>query len=105
MSMSTTENTWENQTYEYFLTTNLYLVAGVRFNYFHKGITDLYSGLSFGAKLMMETTKHDGTIAVTAGPAFQLTALGVRFGKRVYGTVELGYGYKGLLNVGIGTRF
>ncbi len=105
MSMCTTENTWENQTYEYFLTTNLYLLGAVRFNYFHKVITDLYSGLSIGAKLRMETTKHDGVIAVTAGPAFQLTALGVRFGKRVYGTVELGYGYKGLLNVGVGTRF
>lgn len=105
MSMCTTENTWEGKTYEYFLTTNLYLLGAVRFNYFHKGITDLYSGLSIGAKLRMETTKHDGVIAVTAGPAFQLTALGVRFGKRVYGSVELGYGYKGLLNVGVGTRF
>ena len=105
MSLCTTEKTWEGKTYEYFLTTNLYMLGAVRFNYFHKGITDLYSGISFGAKLHMETTKHDGTIAITAGPAFQLTILGVRFGKRVYGSVELGYGYKGLLNVGLGTRF
>jgi hypothetical protein len=39
------------------------------------------------------------------GVAFQATAFGVRFGKQVYGFAELGCGYKGILNVGIGTRF
>ena len=104
MSLCTTEKTWEGSTYAYYLTTNLYVLGGLRFNYYHKGITDLYSGLSLGAKLMMESTQQDGIVAVTAGLAFQLTALGVRFGKRVYGSAELGYGYKGLLNVGIGVR-
>ena len=36
---------------------------------------------------------------------FQATAFGVRFGKKVYGFAELGCGYKGILSIGIGTRF
>lgn len=38
----------------------------------------------------------------TAQPS---TALGIRFGRSVYGNVELGYGYKGLISAGIGYRF
>jgi hypothetical protein len=41
----------------------------------------------------------------TARLTWQITALGVRFGKRVYGNVEIGYGYKGLISAGIGCRF
>lgn len=89
----------------YFLESNLYMAAGVRFNYYHKNITDLYSGLTIGANVRMASTESNKIISTDAVCAWQLTALGVRFGKRVYGTVEVGYGYKGLLSIGIGTHF
>lgn len=88
----------------YYNNTNLYMAAGVRFNYFHKNITDLYSGCLVGANVRFFATENDPLFYVTGRCAWQITALGVRFGKMVYGNVEIGYGYKGFCSVGIGVR-
>lgn len=88
----------------YYNNTNLYLAAGVRFNYFHKNITDLYSGCLVGANVRFFATENDPLYYVSGRCAWQITALGVRFGKKVYGNVEIGYGYKGFCSVGIGVR-
>ncbi|MCK4288204.1 MAG: hypothetical protein KAW86_03280, partial [Bacteroidales bacterium] len=36
---------------------------------------------------------------------FQITAVGVRLGKSLGGFMELGFGYKGLLNFGLSYQF
>lgn len=106
MSMCMTENYLSNDaTYAYYLHTNLYIAAGVRFDYFHKNITDLYSGFTLGANVRFHTTESTPLLMTTSRFTWQITALGVRFGKKVYGNVELGYGYKGLLSAGVGYRF
>lgn len=106
MSMCMTENYLSNEeAYAYYLHTNLYIAAGVRFDYFHKKITDLYSGFTLGANVRFHTTESAPLLMTTARLTWQITALGVRFGKRVYGNVEIGYGYKGLISAGIGCRF
>ena len=106
MSMCMTENYLSNEaTYAYYLNTNLYIAAGVRFDYFHQKITDLYSGLTLGANIRFHTTESAPLLMTSARFTWQVTALGIRFGKRVYGNVEVGYGYKGLLSVGIGCRW
>ena len=106
MSRCTTEKYLSNgETYAYYLNTNLYIAAGVRFDYFHKNITDLYSGFTLGANVRFHTTESTPLLMTTSRFTWQITALGVRFGKKVYGNVELGYGYKGLLSAGVGYRF
>lgn len=106
MSMCMTENYLsDDKVYAYYLHTNLYVAAGVRFNYLHKHITDLYSGLTIGANIRFHATESTPLLLTTTRFTWQITALGVRFGKRVYGNVEIGYGYKGILSAGIGCRF
>lgn len=91
--------------------TSLYLTAGLRFTYYQTNFVQLYSGLSLGVRMNVETKNsilpYDSFAPSigNVGVAFQATAFGVRFGKQVYGFAELGCGYKGILNVGIGTRF
>ena len=91
--------------------TSLYLTAGLRFTYYQTPVVQLYSGLSLGVRMNIESKKATlpfDSFAPTignVGVAFQATAFGVRFGKQVYGFAELGCGYKGILNVGIGARF
>lgn len=104
-SVKTRERYWNDKTYAHWLETNLYLAVGARFNYYHKNITDLYSGLTLGCNVRMASTHQDAMVFSQALFSWQLTALGIRFGRSVYGTVEVGYGYKGLISAGIGYRF
>ena len=91
--------------------TSLYLTAGLRFTYYQTNFVQLYSGLSLGVRMNVESQKSTlpyPSVAPSVGDvgiAFQATAFGVRFGKQVYGFAELGCGYKGIFNLGIGTRF
>ena len=105
MSAADVRNTWGGDKLAEFLQTNLYVSTGVRFNYYSKNITDLYSGLLLGANVRFLSSDKDHLLNAGGMFTWQLTALGVRFGRRIYGNVELGYGYKGLLSVGIGSRF
>lgn len=105
MSICTTENTWGDKQLAHYLSTNLYMAAGVRFNYYHKKITDLYSGLTLGANVRFVSTESNPLLCSSGLFCWQITGLGVRFGKSVYGNVELGYGYKGLVSIGVGYRF
>ena len=89
----------------------MHFTAGARFTYFQTDFVQLYSGLTIGFRMSVES--RESTIPYTSfapaidnyGVAFQATAFGVRFGKQVYGFAELGCGYKGIFNLGIGTRF
>ena len=104
-----TDNTTSNKIVSY-RNASIYLTAGVRFNFYQTDFVQLYSGLSLGAILNVESYKAaPGMIGFTpsysgAGFTFHATALGVRFGRQVYGFAELGCGYKGALSLGIGTR-
>lgn len=104
MSDADVRKTWNGDRLAQFLQTNLYIAAGARFNYYHKNITDLYSGLLLGTNIRFLSSDADHLLHTRARFTWQVTALGVRFGKQVYGTVELGYGYKGIVSAGIGAR-
>ncbi len=39
------------------------------------------------------------------GPTFQVTPIGIRYGKSVAAFAELGYGYKGIANLGVSLKF
>lgn len=89
--------------------TGLSILPAIRFQYLNKRYVGLYSGVSFGVYMCMEQGfklyDPDERNRVYTLPAFQITALGVRVGNKVYGTAEIGLGNKGVFALGVGTRF
>ena len=64
----------------------------------------MYSGIGLGYAFMKDKyTTDDGSdeIKNSGEFAFHINAFGVRFGKNIGGYVEVGYGYKGLVNLGV----
>jgi hypothetical protein len=74
--------------------------------YKEKDNVSLYGGAGFGNFYRQDQliSYPDQTYSDTA-ITFQITPLGIRLGKRVGAFVELGYGYKGIANVGVSGRF
>ena len=66
----------------------------------------LYSGAGFGNFYRQDQliSYPDQTYQDTA-ITFQVTPLGIRFGKKVGAFAEIGYGYKGIVNLGLSGRF
>jgi hypothetical protein len=68
----------------------------------------LYGVFSVGyARLtndMVYNTTLDQVNTITGG-AVQVTPIGIRIGSNVAGFAELGFGYKGLINLGVAARF
>lgn len=101
----------ERITDEYIATTGvtgLSVAPAVRFQYINRKYWGLYSGLSVGLFFNIDGANemYNGNTAYNyLRPAFQVTAVGVRFGDRIYGTAEAGIGNKGNVSIGIGTRF
>lgn len=89
--------------------SGLSILPTIRFQYLNKRYVGLYSGLSLGVYVGMthgfELYDPNCSNVAYALPAFQITALGVRVGNRVYGIAEIGLGNKGIATVGVGTRF
>ena len=79
------------------------------FNYVYKPAWQLYGSLGLGTTIVTfaNATFNDGTNAKLslAYVNAHFTPIGVRFGKEFGGFVELGYGYKGILNAGVNYRF
>lgn len=76
------------------------------YRYRNQGPIQLYSGLGIGITLANQKfTPTDTNIAATTDQLFkfgyQLNAIGVRVGKKLGGYAEFGYGYKGIINLGI----
>ncbi len=85
--------------------TQISLVASVRFQYLNRPRIGIYSGVALGAQCIYTDEYEINDPQVYFLPAFQFTAIGLRAGNRIYGTIELGWGNKGFANVGIGARF
>lgn len=77
------------------------VMAAVRFQYFDRRIVGLYSGVALG--LASDFNKYNKA-KTDFYPAWQLTALGLRLGNKVYWNAELGFGMKGMISTGIGFR-
>lgn len=80
--------------------------VGTDYSYLHKGIFRLYSGLAVG--YTFEDASYSGNISSEDDGGFfnfHINALGVRVGKKLAGTAEIGFGYKGIINAGISYMF
>ncbi|GHV57148.1 hypothetical protein FACS1894182_05270 [Bacteroidia bacterium] len=72
-------------------------------NYVTKSTWQLY-GLLGGGLSIASVPKSD-VLNTVVFPNFQVTPIGVRIGGSFGGFAEVGYGYKGIINVGISVRF
>ncbi|MCD4791450.1 MAG: hypothetical protein K8R37_15755 [Bacteroidales bacterium] len=76
----------------------------VAYNYIKKENFSMYSGIGLGYAFEKDeyTTDDGGDETKNIGEfAFHINAFGVRYGKSIGGYVEVGYGYKGLVNLGV----
>jgi len=80
-----------------------------RVDYLNKEYFGMYLGLGVGATMIKTKSSSDGADVSDIDPDshfnFHVTALGFRVGKKFGGTAELGYGYRGIANVGLYYRF
>ena len=91
---------------------HFFLAPSVRFTYLNFKYFSMYSGVSAGLQL----THREGYDALPEYADYpvdgwqltdfgHLTFLGMRWGNRMYGSVELGYGARGIFSAGVGCRF
>ena len=83
----------------------------LQFRYVNDGPFQMYSGLGLGVTYGMEQFNATGDSGIKSGtrsmilPGYQVNVVGVRFGRRLAGYLELGFGYKGIMNAGIAYTF
>ncbi|MDR1652817.1 MAG: hypothetical protein LBS01_04085 [Prevotellaceae bacterium] len=73
------------------------------FKYMNKPMCRLYGFVGGGTTIFTVPTFN--VVKTNAIFNFQITPLGVSFGKKIAAFIEVGYGYKGLVNAGISYRF
>ena len=83
----------------------------LQFRYVNDGPFQMYSGLGLGVTYGMEHFTASDDSGINSGdrsmilPGYQVNVVGVRFGNRLAGYLELGFGYKGIMNVGLSYTF
>lgn len=99
----------------YFIRTidEMAILPEIRFSYYNKPNVTLYSSLALGFNFVVHHKTqsrdnqyywtNDEPIIPNTFSAFQLTAFGIKAGaKHWFGAFEIGCGYKGFANVGVG---
>lgn len=74
-----------------------------RFAWLHHGIVQLYSSFALGVGIEMSES-YDGRALNYAYCAFDVKPLGISVGRRWFGYAEVGYGSRGVFNIGFGYR-
>lgn len=80
------------------------------YRYFNRNAIQIYSGLGLGYTYGTEklTPPAESASAASTGDisglAYQFNAIGVRLGKKYAFFLELGYGYKGIINLGFSVQ-
>lgn len=78
------------------------LMADARFNYLSKEKFRLYSGASAGVGIININSNSDAVKnSEEAEFAFHVDLIGFSYGRKVAPFLSLGYGYKGVINLGI----
>jgi hypothetical protein len=82
-----------------------------KYSYVHRNLFQLYSSINFGMawnstyeSTAFNANRVTGPIETQFASATHVSLVGVSFGRRLGGYVELGLGYKGVLNSGIFVR-
>jgi len=79
------------------------LLPTARFSYLNRPFVTLYSQIALGYTwdLLQNGNNYDFGSHI----GYQVTFIGVNFGKDVFGSAEIGFGFKGFVNAGIGYKF
>lgn len=103
----------ENPTWQY-KEHHFLIMPSLRFSYLNRPHLTLYSGLAVGLYIKHGREYRDDDLLIEpitidhnrVFSAFQLTAFGVKAGaKHWFGSLELGAGIKGFVNLGVGYEF
>ena len=87
--------------------TSFILAFEAKFTYIDKSLLSLYSIVGLGGVFVNEKDLGKPYVEprTFARPSGQLTPFGIRYGKDMGAYAEIGWGYKGILNVGISAKF
>lgn len=88
--------------------TYLTLGLGTEYHYIVKDIFQMYSGGSIAFTSQSSKFKTSSSSIKDNSDSFlnfQVNVFGFRVGKRLAATLELGYGYKGIVNLGVSYQF
>lgn len=81
------------------------IMPAAAFKYIHRPKFQLYGNVAAGLAIgSSEETVADGAPSIedsTTGFAFQINPIGVRVGRKIAGFAELGFGYRGIITVGL----
>jgi hypothetical protein len=96
----------ENSTYVYqsFNDKLNTIMVGVKFKYTLNGKIELYGRTDLGYLWYHQSNQSDYTITFS-NFAFQITPIGLSFGKALRGFCEFGFGHLGIINFGINYNF
>jgi hypothetical protein len=102
----TTYSTYYTESPDLYKSRSFFNAFETRFTYSDGQYVQLYGITGLG--ILLVRTKHRIIPSETktyGWPTCQLTPLGMRIGKKFGGFAELGYGYKGIVNLGVSARF
>jgi len=77
------------------------------FCYFNRNIFTIYSSVAAGVSFLYCHADYNNRPDETFNTfwwAYQFTAMGIRIGKDIGGFVEIGYGYQGVINLGLSAK-
>lgn len=86
------------------------VVVDFAYRYINRGILQIYSGADVGYQFGSETLTAPADSGLPDGSgtlnriAWQANVMGIRVGKNIAGFMEFGYGYKGIINLGISAQ-
>lgn len=99
----------DNIKYGEFATSHTTLATEADLRWVKRNWLQMYSGLGLGYTFTSEqgtyTNTGESDINRSGHLAIQANALGIRLGKRLGGFMEVGFGYKGILNFGLSYQF
>ena len=88
------------------------LMPAAKFEWIHKKTFSLYSKVGAGITFAKSTDKYTNQSSQATKESdsdcyfnFQVSAVGVQFGKKVCGFTEIGFGQQGILSAGVRYRF
>lgn len=82
---------------------NIAIIPIARFAWLRRGIVQLYSGVGIG--LALGFNEHLSYVETLTDLAYDVTFIGISIGRELFGYIDLGAGYRGLISFGIGYRF
>lgn len=94
--------------------TNNYMTigTGADYHYIKKEWFQMYSGISVAYTFQNSDFVPNGKISTMNSMDkknkflnYQFNAIGISFGKRIAGHIEIGFGYKGIINAGLSHTF